>query len=66
MAFYSTSVFQMLEALAKMLKSEIRDIEENLKEAVQKVERMRGVGYDNTLRYYNLKLCKTVSNIISF
>lgn len=49
-AFYSTSTFQMLMILTKVFKSEIEHVIDGVKDAVQKVERMRGVGYDKTLR----------------
>lgn len=43
----------MMEFLTKILKTETVIILPKLKEAIEKVEKMRGVGYDNTLRFFS-------------
>lgn len=51
LSFYSTNVFKFVEFIIVLIPSEIENIIPNFKEAIIKVEGMRGVGYDNTLRY---------------
>ncbi|GLV40145.1 uncharacterized protein CBL_03707 [Carabus blaptoides fortunei] len=50
MAFYSSSVFRLVEILIPVLYVEMESSVPYLKDAISKVECRRGVGYDNTLR----------------
>lgn len=50
MAFYSSSVFRLVEILIPVLSVEMESTIPYLKDAICKVECRRGVGYDNTLR----------------
>lgn len=52
LAFNTPSFFQLLEQLAKLKSCDLTEIMPQIREKIVNVERMRGVGFDKTLRLY--------------
>lgn len=62
LAFNASNFFQMMILLTKLIPVIVRALLPDIKKQIVTVEKMRGVGYDNTLRNGLLKIETSLSN----